>query len=187
MKGLYCAFQSAALVGALSLVMAAGVAQAQEPQVDAELVDQLAAPAPTGLQAEQPASQGGAATMAPRPTSKPARDLDAALQQIDQKAAERDLLAIELEVGELRKQVGGTQAGTSELPQLVGLSVAGNNRWAEFMVGNALFQAGAGDWVTAEWQVRDVSASSVVLRSQDGRKTYTMVLGGGQSVPAARK
>lgn len=187
MKGLECAIQMARRVGSLALlsgIVAAG-AQAQSPEVDAGLVDQLAAPAPTEVAA--PAAEPGAGALATGPKSAQARDLDSVLQKLDRGTAERDLLAVELEVNNLRKELGGNQAGTNQLPQLVGLTVAGSNRWAEFLVGDAMFQVGAGEWVTGEWQVREITPSGVVLRSGDGRKTYTMVLGSGQGVPAARK
>jgi hypothetical protein len=151
------------------LCLSVGAAAAQEPVVvDESLVDALTAE--PAIPAAAPAAQS---------IDPDTARLQALLKTIDRTTAEKELLQLQSEVIELQKTTRGGAIGTAELPVLVGLSGRQGAYKAEFLMGDALMHAGAGDWVSAEWRVVEVAANSVTLRNARGNQTHTMRLGSG--------
>lgn len=154
---------------ALALMGMATTVSAEEPVVvDENLVDALSGE--PQAEAPKPARQA-----LPPETQQ----LQTLLEQIDRTSAERQLLELRRDVNELSKDVRGTTTGTGELPVLVGLSGSPKGYTAEFLLGDALLQAGTGDWISNEWRVHEVSGSGVTLRNARGTQTHTMLLGAG--------
>lgn len=130
-------------------------------------------------------AEGPAAT--PQATSEPelASAVDAELQrlaasqrQAEVLSAEVQLLNLQNQVEDLRKHAQGNQAGTTGLPQLVGMVSTRRGVAAEFLAGGALLTVEQGDWVSAEWRLSKVLTNGVEITRADGKKRHTLMFGG---------
>lgn len=104
--------------------------------------------------------------------------LAATQRQSEMLSAEVQLLNLQTQVNDLRRQAAGNQAGTTGLPQLVGMVSTSKGVAAEFLAGGALLQVTQGDWVSAEWRLSRVLTNGVEITRANGRERHTLMFGG---------
>ena len=75
------------------------------------------------------------------------------------------------------RKLGSVVTGINTVPELVGLSGVGNKLVAEFLTNNAIVRVRAGDWVTSDWRVDDVTPNGVSL-ARRGSKQHEQILFG---------
>lgn len=170
----------------LAAVLLAGAAQAQtaagkpgpkdKPEAIAAGQTLVATPA------EGPAPQAKADEK-PEPALASAVDaelqrLAASQRQAEVLSAEVQLLNLQNQVNDLKKATQGNLAGTTGLPQLVGMVSTRRGVAAEFLAGGALLTVEQGDWVSAEWRLSKVLNNGVEITRADGKKRHTLMFGG---------
>ena len=104
--------------------------------------------------------------------------LAATQRQAEVLSAEVQLLNLQGQVSDLRNKNAGNRAGTTGLPQLVGMISTKKGVAAEFLAGGALLQVAQGDWVSAEWRLSKVLTNGVEITRADGRERHTLMFGG---------
>lgn len=104
--------------------------------------------------------------------------LAASQRQAEVLTAEVQLLNLQNQVNDLKKATQGNLAGTTGLPQLVGMVSTRRGVAAEFLAGGALLTVEQGDWVSAEWRLSKVLNNGVEITRADGKKRHTLMFGG---------
>ena len=157
---------------------AAAVAGATTATAQAAATPQLQ-PRLTATPATGPAQPPPADPMSlPSAVDAELKRLAASQRQSEVLSAEVQLLTLQNQVEELRKQTAGNQAGTTGLPQLVGMISTADGVAAEFLAGGALLQVSQGDWVSAEWRLSKVMNNGVEITRANGRERHTLMFGG---------
>lgn len=168
------------VMSVLAALLASG-AQAQEV-----LTDPSAAPAPAAVTIPPaPTPTGPALPPAVKGLSPETQTLVNLQRELAIEKAQVAVLEARAQRQELDKAVSGASAGTTGLPQLVGLLSGKDGMVAEFVQGISILQVRTGEWVSAEWRLTRVLPNGVELTSRNGRAKHTLLLGGGSTSGSA--
>ncbi|HOV56414.1 MAG TPA: hypothetical protein PLN91_00885 [Rhodanobacteraceae bacterium] len=144
---------------------------------------QTAAP-PPGAPAAPAAAPPPAAPQEPVSVDPSAQGVEeaalalAALRRQSANESERlKLMEFQTQVADLAKKLGTVKAGTSDIPELVGLDGRAGHYRAEFLSNNAILSVIEGEWVTPEWRVDRILSNGVQLSRKGGKETHTILFG----------
>lgn len=96
-------------------------------------------------------------------------------RDIERARLEAEKLSVEQRIQESKEKIG-IGASQADVPELVGVYQTPRRSWAEFLVGQAILTASAGEWVTADWQVSKLLHNGVELTKRGGG-TRTVLFG----------
>lgn len=151
---------------------------------------------------EPPAPQASQALASSAPVTAPAQPEPVKISPAEEGLSERALqlndldqrLAIAVKTLQLantaaqqqeaEQKLGMVRSGRSSVPELVGVTGVGRNLTAEFLSNNALVRVGAGDYVTEDWKVEAISASTVTLLRRGGKQRTTIQFGHKPQAPS---
>lgn len=107
------------------------------------------------------------------------KELTSIRQKVDVASSQLELINTENQINQAKRTLGGAQAGTLDIPELLGLTGTPSKLVAEFNVGYATLEATEGQWVTPEWKLSRFFSNGVELVRKGGRETHTLLLGAG--------
>ncbi len=129
--------------------------------------------------ANQAPAKGGVAEIADvspfvAPEAAMLRDLDLEASKLRRELQNTELKAAIAAVGKEAAGEGPGQVNRS-FPELLGVSSARGRTFAEFLVGDGVIEFKVGDWITPEFKLSRINATSVELRDRKGQASQMAV------------